>query len=156
MEIFLELEYFKVNINLGQEKLEKYYTLLNKIPIYYTALALYPIYRQGYFKITQGSYFKWVIKAKDIVQRVWDIDYRVLNVIWRPETNKPVAKRLKKYHNAFKEHREQSYYAPSPLTSFRAALVKDDKDKYEVQRLTWEAANIEVRDPITYWYNKRL
>ena len=60
------------------------------------------------------------------------MDYKVLNVIQRPETNKPITKRLKKYYNVCKEYRKQSRYTPSPSTSFRAASVKDDKDKYKV------------------------
>ncbi|KFA68929.1 hypothetical protein S40285_05419 [Stachybotrys chlorohalonatus IBT 40285] len=37
-------EYFRININLGWQKLNEYYKILSKIPIYYTRLALYPAY----------------------------------------------------------------------------------------------------------------
>ena len=41
---YLNPKYFRININLKWQKLNKYYIILNKTPIYYAALALYPIY----------------------------------------------------------------------------------------------------------------
>jgi hypothetical protein len=49
---FLNPEQFQISINMAWEKLEKYYTLLNRTPIYYTAIALHLAYRWGWFKQT--------------------------------------------------------------------------------------------------------
>jgi hypothetical protein len=153
-ETFPEPEHFRVNINLGWEKLEKYYTLLDETPIYYTALALHPAYRWGYFESTWECHPEWVKRAKDMVQEVWDTEYKGLNVVRGLETDEPIAKRQKRYHNAFEEHREQSRYMPS--TSSIAAEVEVGRDEYEAWCSTWEATDTAVRDPIAYWHDKRF
>lgn len=38
-------EHFRININLGWEKLNKYYSRLDEMPIYYMALVLYPAFQ---------------------------------------------------------------------------------------------------------------
>ncbi|KAI8406084.1 hypothetical protein FOFC_13552 [Fusarium oxysporum] len=45
-----DAEHFRINVNLGWEKLNKYYSRLDETPIYYTALALHPAFRWGYFE----------------------------------------------------------------------------------------------------------
>ncbi|KAM5528514.1 hAT family dimerization domain protein, partial [Fusarium oxysporum f. sp. phaseoli] len=40
-----DVEYLRININLGWEKLNKYYSRLDEAPLYYTALALHPAFR---------------------------------------------------------------------------------------------------------------
>jgi hypothetical protein len=40
-----EPDHFRVNINLGWKKLDKYYNKLDKTWIYYTLLALHTAYR---------------------------------------------------------------------------------------------------------------
>jgi hypothetical protein len=42
---FPDAERFRVRVNLAWEKLDKYYNLLDEIPIYYTALGLHTAYR---------------------------------------------------------------------------------------------------------------
>jgi hypothetical protein len=49
-------KHFKININLGWQKLNKYYTILDETPIYYMALALHPAYRWGWFKKHWGKH----------------------------------------------------------------------------------------------------
>ncbi len=44
---FPDPEQFTIGIDMAWEKLEKYYTILDKTPLYYTALALHPAYRWG-------------------------------------------------------------------------------------------------------------
>ncbi|KAJ4182279.1 hypothetical protein NW759_017138 [Fusarium solani] len=41
---FPDPEHFRININLGGQKLNEYYESLNETPIYYTGLALHPGY----------------------------------------------------------------------------------------------------------------
>lgn len=43
-------EYFKINTNLGQDKLNKYYIKLNETLAYYILAILNPAFYQGYFK----------------------------------------------------------------------------------------------------------
>lgn len=105
-------QHFRININLGWQKLNKYYTILDETPIYYVAFALHPAYRWGWFEEYWGKYPDWIATAKEIVQEVWETEYRNLEVVLSPG-NKPVAKRRRKYQNAFEEYCEQSRYEPS-------------------------------------------
>ncbi|KAM5527603.1 hAT family dimerization domain protein [Fusarium oxysporum f. sp. phaseoli] len=66
-----DAEHFRINVNLGWEKLNKYYSRLDETPIYYTALALHPAFRWGYFENEWKDSTKWVMKAKQMVREVW-------------------------------------------------------------------------------------
>ncbi|EXK24448.1 hypothetical protein FOMG_18823 [Fusarium oxysporum f. sp. melonis 26406] len=96
-----DAEHFRININLGWEKLNKYYSRLDETPIYYTALALHPAFRWGYFENEWKDNTKWVMKAKQMVREVWESDYRHLQVVRSPVDDEPVAKRQRKYYNPF-------------------------------------------------------
>ncbi|KAI8402177.1 hypothetical protein FOFC_17482 [Fusarium oxysporum] len=75
-----DAEHFRINVNLGWEKLNKYYSRLDETPIYYTALALHPAFRWGYFENEWKDNTKWVMKAKQMVREVWESNYRHLQV----------------------------------------------------------------------------
>ncbi|KAI8406470.1 hypothetical protein FOFC_13940 [Fusarium oxysporum] len=75
-----DAEHFRINVNLGWEKLNKYYSRLDETPIYYTALALHPAFRWGYFENEWKDNTEWVMKAKQMVREVWESDYRHLQV----------------------------------------------------------------------------
>ncbi|KAM3446789.1 hypothetical protein MY3296_009337 [Beauveria thailandica] len=61
-------EHLRININLGWEKLNKYYRLLGETPIYCTALALHPAFRWDYFENKWKDHPDWVVKAKQTVR----------------------------------------------------------------------------------------
>ena len=103
-ETLPESEHFRININLGWQKLEEYYSLPDKTPISYAALALHPAYRWDYLEEQWASRSDWVTKAKKIVKDVWVMDYKPLEIVRSPE-DQPTAKRQKLYPNAFEEHR---------------------------------------------------
>ncbi|KAH8715445.1 putative AC9 transposase [Beauveria bassiana] len=63
-----DFEHFRININLGWEKLNKYYRLLDETPIYCTALALHPAFRWGYFENEWKDHPDWVVNAKQTVR----------------------------------------------------------------------------------------
>jgi hypothetical protein len=107
VETLPESEHFRVNINLGWQKLEEYYHRLDETPIYYSALALHPAYRWDYFEEQWDGHPEWVVKAKEIVKDVWVTDYKPLEIV-RSSDNQPIAKRQKIYPNAFEEHRQKS------------------------------------------------
>ncbi|KAL9561234.1 hypothetical protein ACKAV7_014589 [Fusarium commune] len=67
-----DAEHFRININLGWEKLNKYYSRLDETPIYYTALVLHPAFRWGYFENEWKDNAEWVKKAKQMVREVWE------------------------------------------------------------------------------------
>ncbi|EJP61921.1 transposase-like protein [Beauveria bassiana ARSEF 2860] len=63
-----DFEHLRININLGWEKLNKYYRLLDETPIYCTALALHPAFRWGYFENEWKDHPDWVVNAKQTVR----------------------------------------------------------------------------------------
>jgi hypothetical protein len=145
---FPEPEHFRIHINLGWDKLEKCYSLLDETPIYYTALALHPAYRWDYFDEQWDSHPDWVAKAKEMVKDVWVTDYKPLEVIRSPESNTPVVKRQKIYPNAFEAHRQKArvkYSSPGMPRSTAREL-----DEYEAWMESPQATDISIQDPIQY------
>ncbi|KAH7485923.1 hypothetical protein FOMA001_g3995 [Fusarium oxysporum f. sp. matthiolae] len=61
-------EHFRININLGWQKLNKYYTILDETPIYYVALALHPAYQWGWFEEHWGKHPDWTESPRFRVQ----------------------------------------------------------------------------------------
>ncbi|KAH7459490.1 hypothetical protein FOMA001_g19960 [Fusarium oxysporum f. sp. matthiolae] len=178
-------EHFRININLGWQKLNKYYTILDETPpsfqgldsllrntnnnkyytildetpIYYVALALHPAYRWGWFEEHWGKHPDWIATAKEMVQEVWETEYRNLEVVLSPG-NEPVAKRRRKYQNAFEEYCEQSRYEPSsrlstptttPARMRSSATPESPRDEYEAWQQSWVPTDTDIRDPIAYW-----
>lgn len=156
-------EHFRININLGWQKLNKYYTILDETPIYYVALALHPAYRWGWFEEHWGKHPDWIATAKEMVQEVWETEYRNLEVVLSPG-NEPVAKRRRKYQNAFEEYCEQSRYEPSsrlstptttPATTRSSATSEFPRDEYEAWQESWLPTDTDIRDPRAYWQDNR-
>jgi hypothetical protein len=102
-----EPEQFCVNINLGWKKLDKYYNTLRDSPAYYAAAALHPSLRWDYFDEVWGQQHPgWVNEAKEIVQRLWDTEYRDLQItVTSPEG--PVVKRRKTTLSSFDRYRNR-------------------------------------------------
>ncbi|KAF6528015.1 hypothetical protein HZS61_008317 [Fusarium oxysporum f. sp. conglutinans] len=115
-----DAEHFRINVNLGWEKLNKYYSRLDETPIYYTALALHPAFRWGYFENEWKDNTEWVMKAKQMVREVWESDYRHLQVVRSPVDDEPVAKRQRKYYNPFQAYCERT----RPVLGY--GLVKEE------------------------------
>jgi hypothetical protein len=146
-------EHFRININLGWEKLEKYYLLLDETPIYYAALALHPAYRWDYFEEQWERHPDWVAKAKEIVKDVWVTDYKPLEIV-RSSENEPIAKRLKIYPNAFEAHRQKArikYSSPGVSSSTLVEL-----DEYEAWIQSPQETDVSIQDPIQYWHDLRF
>jgi hypothetical protein len=59
-EDFPDPEYFRININLGWQKLDKYYQLLSETLIYYVGLALHPAYRWKWFDHKWARNTAWI------------------------------------------------------------------------------------------------
>ncbi|KAM3539812.1 hypothetical protein ARSEF1564_007253 [Beauveria bassiana] len=51
-ENFPDPDHFKININLGWDKLNEYYSKLDESPAYYASAILHPVSRWGYFENT--------------------------------------------------------------------------------------------------------
>ncbi|EXU94519.1 hypothetical protein X797_012410, partial [Metarhizium robertsii] len=107
-----EPEHFSVNINLGWKKLDEYYNRLDETPIYYTSLALHPAYRWGYFETVWSGRPAWISKAKDIVQSVWDREYKTLDISVE-ERGEPATKRQRtQYYSPFEQFKDEARIRP--------------------------------------------
>jgi hypothetical protein len=108
-ERFPDPEHFRININLGWQKLDKYYQLLSETPIYYAGLALHPAYRWKWFDRKWAGNPEWIRQAKRIVHDVWHYEYRETRLP-RMAVNdeKPAPKRRKTYSNPFQEYLEET------------------------------------------------
>lgn len=73
---FPDTEHFRININLGWQKLNEYYEILSETPIYYAGLALHPAYRWKWFERNWTDRPEWIDEAKNMVHDVWRFEYR--------------------------------------------------------------------------------
>ncbi|KJZ69742.1 hypothetical protein HIM_10853 [Hirsutella minnesotensis 3608] len=144
-------EHFRANINLGWKKLDEYYNKLDETPIYYTALALHPAYRWGYFETVWSGRPTWVSKAKDVVQSVWDGEYKMLNISME-DHDEPAAKRQRtQYYSPFERYKDEARTRP---------CEENDADKSEDEYARWQKGLLptdsDIRDPREYWHAQRF
>ncbi|KAM3554984.1 hypothetical protein ARSEF4850_006205 [Beauveria asiatica] len=146
-----EPEHFKVNINLAWKKLDEYYNKLDETPIYYTSLVLHPAYRWGYFETVWSRRPAWVARAKDIVQSVWDEEYKTLDIPLAYQ-DEPAAKRQRtQYYSPFERHKDEARIH---------CEEKRDTDKAEDEYARWQLdllpTDSDIRDPREYWHAQRF
>ncbi|EGU89475.1 hypothetical protein FOXB_00005, partial [Fusarium oxysporum f. sp. conglutinans Fo5176] len=136
-----------------------YYSRLDETPIYYTALALHPAFRWGYFENEWKDNTKWVMRAKQMVREVWDSDYRHLQVVQSPVDDEPVAKRQRKYYNPFQAYCERTRPVLGyGLVKEEATLsddINEDINELELWQSSWQDGDNDVRDPISYWHERK-
>lgn len=162
-------EHLRININLGWEKLDKYYRLLDETPIYCTALALHPAFRWGYFENEWKDHPDWVVKAKQTVREVWETQYRRLRIAPGSVSERPPAKRQRKYYNPFQAYCDRTRVVSGAsvvkeeLTGSGSLDASDDVnsdvdediDELELWQSSWEDGEGDVRDPLEYWHERR-
>ena len=61
---FEQTEHYNTSINMAQLKLEKYFKLIDFLPLYIAAIVLYPIQQFKYFKDKWVEYLSWVKTIK--------------------------------------------------------------------------------------------
>ncbi|RFN53926.1 restless-like transposase, partial [Fusarium flagelliforme] len=73
-ENYPDPEHFRININLGWDKLNEYYTKLDEAPAYYASAILNPASRWGYFENTwtDKAQLPWLQEAKRMVKTLWE------------------------------------------------------------------------------------
>ena len=157
-------EHLRININLGWDKLNKYYRLLDETPIYCTALALHPAFRWGYFENEWKDHPDWVVKAKQTVREVWETQYRRQRIVPGRIAERPAVKRQRKYYNPFQAYCERTRSMSGPsvakeeVTDTRCSDGNDDVDdvdELELWQSSWEDGDGDVRDPLEYWHERR-
>ncbi|KNB17838.1 hypothetical protein FOXG_22067 [Fusarium oxysporum f. sp. lycopersici 4287] len=146
------------------------YEHLNDSPLIYGAAVLHPAYRWALFDDLWGDDDErqlWITKAKEMVQDLWEREYRDLEVD-DPEIELPANKRLKTSRNKFTAWRTKkrglttggiSVTEPpirSPAQSPRSSVGGLDLDEYEQWQRDIEDADASVTDPYEYWHIRRL
>jgi hypothetical protein len=150
--------------------LNEYYEHLNDSPLIYGAAVLHPAYRWALFDDLWGDDDErqlWITKAKEMVQDLWEREYRDLEVD-DPEIELPANKRLKTSRNKFTAWRTKKRglttggisvtESPiqSPAQSPRSSVGGLDLDEYEQWQRGIEDADASVTDPYEYWHIRRL
>jgi hypothetical protein len=160
-------EHFKVNINLGWKKLDKYYSRLDETPVYYAAIALHPAYRWGYFEDVWADRPEWIQTAKSLVEELYRSHYEPRIISRDRERGEPVTKKRRIYRNPFDEYREESRQAPTllqPPSSMTTLLQAEDAasssthavgDEYSDWFRDVHKSDQNILDPISYWYERR-
>ncbi|KAM3448456.1 hypothetical protein NHJ6243_010106 [Beauveria neobassiana] len=117
-------EHFRINVNLGWEKLNKYYRLLDDTPIYCTALALHPAFRWGV--MTGDSAAKRQRKYYNPFQAYCERTRSVSG----------------------------SAAVKDELADADRFDGEDDEDELELWQSSWEDGDGDVRDPLSYWHER--
>ncbi|KAF5576969.1 restless-like transposase [Fusarium pseudocircinatum] len=147
---FPDAEQSRIGINLAWDKLEKYYSALDKTTIYYAALALHPAYKWAYFEQTWDAHPEWVDKAKEMVCRVWRTEY-ANSYTQADESDDQRPTKRRKFFSPFEAN---SRHMPARCDSSDDEAVKGDE--YDTWQSSYEASDRRVRDPITYWHERRM
>ncbi|OAA63224.1 transposase [Akanthomyces lecanii RCEF 1005] len=155
-EDYPDPEHFKININLGWDKLNEYYTKLDETPVYYASAILNPVSRWGYFENTwtDAAQRPWLQKAKGMVRKLWEEEYKSLPS--PPVANEdPPLKRLK-VMSALERHRAfRTSTLPCGISSAKVSL-DEEFDEYD----QWLSSpdpkhDLLVSDPVQYWWERR-
>lgn len=140
-------EHFRIGCNLAWSKLNTYYDKCDETPVYYAAIALHPSYRWAWFETTWIDHPDWVNKAKEMVQQVWNTQYRDLAM---PGVENHTNKWPRVFKNPFQEHVDKGRTRGSPSPSQQ--LLSNEY-------LNWQAitdpGDDEIEDPIQYWHERR-
>src|SRR6478735_10351961 len=94
-----ESSYLFACINSAWAKLNKYYTKLDETPIYYAATVLHPGIQWSFLTKAYGEKEEWLFAARQLIQKLWEEDYRDLPAQWEiSSSNLPAAVRAREYN----------------------------------------------------------
>lgn len=155
-ENYPDPEHFKVNINLGWDKLNEYYTKLDETPVYYAAAILNPVSRWGYFENTwtDTAQRPWLAEAKRMVRRLWEEEYKSLPTREVGDEDPPF-KRLKAM-SALERHRALRTSTLPCGTCPGKTPLDAELDEYDQWLLSPDLKHDPlVSDPVQYWWERR-
>ncbi|KAK2469374.1 hypothetical protein H9L39_19091 [Fusarium oxysporum f. sp. albedinis] len=151
---FPDTEHFRININLGWQKLNEYYEILSETPIYYTGLTLHPAYRWKWFERNWTDRPEWIDEAKNMVHDVWRFEYREATLPGQePSAVEPVAKQRKTSDNPFQEYLKRNRYT-APEAGHDGLTPGEDEYLHWITHC--ESGDGSINDPLAYWHEKRF
>jgi hypothetical protein len=144
-----EPNYYASCINSAWAKLNKYYTKLDETPIYYAATVLHPGIQWAFLTKAYGGKEDWLRTARQLVQTLWDEEYRDLPAQWEiANSNLPEAVRAREYN---------------PFDSFQDELMSSTNHGHELledEFERWLSTKNDVYskhdNPLEYWSAKRF
>ncbi|PNP85338.1 hypothetical protein FNYG_01328 [Fusarium nygamai] len=139
-----EPSYYSSCVNSAWAKLNKYYTKLDETPIYYAATVLHPGIQWSFLTKAYGEKEEWLFAARQLIQKLWEEDYRDLPAQWEiSSSNLPAAVRAREYN---------------PFDSFQYELISStrhghDEATDELER--WLSTKQDIYttydNPLEYW-----
>ena len=136
------MSHFHHSVQLGWEKLDKYYTLTDDSPAYVASICLHPRYKWKWIEKKWAHRPDWIEGAKLGVRRLWE-EYKMVDI--EPDNHQSPPKRR---HEATR----LDAFIDNDLSDSNS---NDDdlQDKY----YKWMALSRERKceDPIKYWWSQR-
>jgi hypothetical protein len=145
----VEPSYYSSCVNSAWAKLNKYYTKLDETPIYYAATVLHPGIQWSFLTKAYGEKEEWLIAARQLIQKLWEEEYRDLPAQWEiSSSNLPAAVRAREYN---------------PFDSFQDELIsstRHDHDEASDELERWLSTKQDIYttydNPLEYWSAKRF
>jgi hypothetical protein len=155
-EDYPDPEHFKVNINLGWDKMNDYYTKLDETPAYYASAILNPVSRWAYFENTwtDKPQQPWLQGAKRMVRDLWEEEYKLLPIPLILHEGPPY-KRLK-VMSVLERHRAQRTSLMAGNSSSSQSALIGGHDEYDHWLSNPDAKNDPlITNPFQYWWERR-
>ena len=144
-----EPRYYSSCINSAWAKLNKYYTKLDETPVYYAATVLHPGIQWTFLTKAYGGREGWVDKARQLIQTLWEEEYRDLPIQWQlVDSNLPVAVRARE-SNPFDSFQDE-------LMSYSTSEKEPIADEFERWLSTKQDIYTKHDNPLRYWSAKRF
>ncbi|KAJ6439017.1 putative AC transposase [Purpureocillium lavendulum] len=141
--------YYSSCVNSAWAKLNKYYVKLDETPVYYAATVLHPGIKWAFLSTAYAGRQDWLCKARELVQALWDREYRDLPIQWQiADSNLPVAVRARE---------------SNPFDFFQDELLSHttrDKERIADEFERWLSTSQDVctkhDNPLPYWSAQRF
>ncbi|KAM5529050.1 hAT family dimerization domain protein [Fusarium oxysporum f. sp. phaseoli] len=113
------------------------------------------------WEVIQG--FEFLLEVledyKQLASEIPDAEHFRINVVRSPVDDEPVAKRQRKYYNPFQAYCERTRPVLGyGLVKEEATLsddINEDTNELELWQSSWEDGDNDVRDPISYWHERK-
>lgn len=135
---------FKISVQAGWDKLDKYYKLLKDSPVYVASVVLDPRYRWAWLEHKWATRPQWLINARVQVQVLWEKEYRYIplkddtNINLTDDDDDEPPEKRQKYSSDFdnwvkesqppRQTRSEDEYAHWVRSSVDIKLVEDPID----------------------------
>jgi hAT family C-terminal dimerisation region len=142
--------YLRNNLQLGWQKLDKYYRLTDDSCAYVAAIALHPRYKWRWIEKKWAEHIDWQIAADSAIRKQWE-SYKSKKI---DELLAPNEVELYKHQKG--QHKQMSQLEYFMEEDFETS--SDEEEQGQIDEYTeWQKIGREkhVDEPVTYWYERR-